>query len=77
MRCSRTNNKFYLILAEQEKEVDESEEQIEEVKQAEDEQVLEQEEEEEEAVQIIQPLQDFNTKKGQTARFTCEITGGS
>ena len=67
---------FYFNLAEQEKEeteeVKQNEEQAEEVKHVEDEQILE-----EEAVQIVQPLQDFHTKKGQTARFTCEIAGTS
>ena len=28
-----------------------------------------------EKLQIIEPLQDFFTREGQSARFTCKITG--
>jgi len=59
-----------------------NEELVKVVKMSDDELVLEKEEvqinkieEKEELVQITQPLQDFHTKKGQTARFNCEILG--
>ena len=61
-----------------------NEELVKVVKMSDDELVLEKEEvqinkieEKEELVQITQPLQDFHTKKGQTARFNCEILGTS
>ena len=41
------------------------------------EQHQEQEEVHETHLQIVEPLQDFLTREGQSARFTCKIVGSS